>query len=365
MSLPCPAELSNIEIEDAHTPVPRGGSGSSPTSEVVARSPRREHVGGGGFVTLKRKGSSDIVRQAHARSASLGTCSAAGGSFGGTTPMEPETLVPLNLANNDSSLNTNSTMGAGANPSPSSFQRMNSPSGVGGGIAQRGSWGGSVSTIVSLEDAAQRIAVDPDSGHSYFVERPTVCDACPYCEDVCEVAWCNGCDERRMHLEEAYGPLMLSTSESGGINGGLPSPATLCSRDEGDAGEAGGESRTRNQYNARPMAPVLSRRYPRKSSYTPCEVRRRKLTGACWIVSQGSVYDVTGALADHPGGKRSVLRNAGGRDCSEDFFFHSKAAKKQWRQYRIGSLVSCNGEGGTGQGDGERSTRTGSDCVIS
>ncbi|CAN0226819.1 unnamed protein product, partial [Ectocarpus sp. 8 AP-2014] len=75
-----------------------------------------------------------------------------------------------------------------------------------------------------------------------------------------------------------------------------------------------------------------------------CEVRRRKITGACWVVSQGSVYDVTAALPDHPGGKRSVLKNAGGRDCAEDFFFHSRAAKKQWRQYRIGSLVACRGE---------------------
>lgn len=365
MSLPCPTELSNIEIEDAHTPVPRMGSGSSPTSDIVARSPRREHSGRGGFVTLKRKGSSDIVRHTHARSASLGSCNAADNGFGGTTPKESLAYEPPNLpADNDCAdplcTNTSSHTSANAHPSTSSSG--------GGGTDRRGSWGGSVSTIVSLEDAAQRIAVDPDSGHSYFVERPTVCDACPYCEDVCEVAWCNGCDERRIHLEETYGPLMLSTSESEGIKGGLPSPATLYAREEGDAGGgAGGDSRTtRNRYNsARPMAPVLSRRYPRKTSYTLCEVRRRKLTGACWIVSQGSVYDVTGALADHPGGKRSVLRNAGGKDCSEDFFFHSKAAKKQWRQYRIGSLVSCNGEGGGGgQGDGERSMRTGSDCVI-
>ena len=183
-----------------------------------------------------------------------------------------------------------------------------------------------------------------------------MCDACPYCEDVCEVAWCNGCDEQRVQLERSYGPLMLSATETGGGGGEDSGSYDDNRKRRGDNVASSGMK----------LAPVLSRRYTRKASYTLCEVRRRKLTGACWIVSKGSVYDVTGALEDHPGGKRSVLRNAGGRDCEEDFFFHSKAAKKQWRQYRIGSLVLCRGEPGAEGGEGEkRSMRTGSDCVIS
>lgn len=238
----------------------------------------------------------------------------------------------------------------------------------------RGAGGFRVSTgssLASLEDAAQRIAVDPDTGHSYFVERSTVCDACLYCDDTCEVAWCNGCDERRAHLEDAYGPLMLSKAEeeAAGAGGKVAGGGAEQGRPRGGGGSddvtIGNSAAGPGAGSRLKLAPVLSRRYPRKSSYTLCEVRRRKLTGACWIVSQGSVYDVTGALADHPGGKRSVLRNAGGRDCEEDFHFHSRAAKKQWRQYRIGSLVACRGETGE-DGDGaERSMRTGSDCVIS
>lgn len=333
MSLPSPADMSNIDIEDAHTPVPRGGGGGSPTDEVVARSPRRAHSGRC-FVTLKRKGSSDIVRQAHARSASVG--SAASGGAGGTTPKESFADVAFN--------DSDRPMCAAA-PSPP-FGRVDSARSNSGEGSRRGSWGGNVSTIASLEDAAQRIAVDPDSGHSYFVERPTVCDACPYCDDVCEVAWCHGCDERRSQLKDAYGPLMLSSSE-------------IAASGSNAAADGGDRIRRSTSSSGGKPPPVLSRRYPRKSSYTLCEVRRRKLTGACWVMSQGSVYDVTEALADHPGGKRSVLRNAGGRDCVEDFFFHSKAAKKEWRKYRIGSLAAC-----AGNGDGERSLRTGSDCVI-
>lgn len=307
------------------------------------------------FVTLKRKGSSDIVRQTHVRSASGGGDGVTSNGveiLGGTSLKEPFSEDSADREGNAPSVRNS----AGDSSPSSTFRRGDSgrSSGGSGPAGRRGSWGGNVSTISSLEDAAQRIAVDPDTGHSFFVERSTVCDACPYCEDVCEVPWCNGCEDRRAHLEEMFGPLMPSTP---GLEKGC-----------GGTGAAAGGGRIRRVGSQGRMdAPALSRRYPRKSSYTPCEVRRRKLTGACWVVCQGWVYDVTDALEDHPGGKRSVLRNAGGRDCAEDFFFHSKAAKKQWRKYRIGSLTPCSGEKGLdgGEGDGERSMRTGSDCVIS
>ncbi|CAM9666513.1 unnamed protein product [Ectocarpus sp. 12 AP-2014] len=372
MSLPSPAGLSAIEIEDAHTPIPLGGFlGGSPTGEVngtPGRPHRERNHSGGGFVTLKRKGARDVVRQAHARSASAGSgggkpagsCRTCGG---GGTPVTCLEFFPgddggrggdncgYDECDHVHDLEADEPLGP---PSPMPFRR---PSGSGSvsGSGRRGSGtpSSAAAAVASLEDAAQRIAVDPDSGRSYFVERSTVCDACPYCEDTCEVAWCNGCDETRMHLEEAYGKIMLSAAEVPGAG----------------ARHGGGETGADNGGGSRlKLAPVLSRRYPRKSSYTLCEVRRRKITGACWVVSQGSVYDVTAALPDHPGGKRSVLKNAGGRDCAEDFFFHSRAAKKQWRQYRIGSLVACRGgqEDGTGEAaGGERSMRTTSDCVIS
>ncbi|CAN0003507.1 unnamed protein product [Scytosiphon promiscuus] len=373
MTLPSPVGLSgmDIEIEDAHTPVPPGGfPGGSPTGEIhgtpgrIQRGERKHSARC--FVTLKRKGSRDVVRKTHARSVSTGSvdstccgCGGAGGNssngsnVGGSTPkMElgcSEFFKDMGSSSGGSHRRQGSGTGrqlfpaVGPPPTPP-LQRAG-----GGGSFRAGDdgGGGGGPAVASLEDAAQRIAVDPDSGRSYFVDRSTVCDACGYCDDTCEVAWCNGCDERRLNLEDAYGPIMLSALEGGAAAGtGLAD---------------GGGSK---------LAPVLARRYPRKSSYTLCEVRRRKVTGACWIVSQGSVYDVTAALADHPGGKRSVLRNAGGRDCAEDFFFHSKAAKKEWRQYRIGSLVACRGEeaagGGGSDGEGaERSMRTGSDCVIS
>eukprot|EP00903_Cladosiphon_okamuranus_P007764 g7519.t1 len=360
MSPPSPAERStiDIEIESAHTQVPLGGfSGGSPTGEVTV-TPGRKQQGEHGhsgrcLVTLKRKGASDVVKQTHVRSASSGSVSSAGGAG-----VDGGNSSESNVFRHGDDLEAGGPLCTAVNlpPSPAPLRASRSASGSGGSVGGRGSRNGNMSSLASLEDAAQRIAVDPDTGHSYFVERSTVCDACPYCDDTCEVAWCNGCDERRARLEYAHGPLMLSRVEEGAAGAGDKVASDGVTIGNGAGGGGGGRLK---------LAPVLSRRYSRKSSYTLCEVRRRKLTGACWVVSQGSVYDVTGALADHPGGKRSVLRNAGGKDCEEDFHFHSRAAKRQWRQYRIGSLVPCRGEMGGDDDLDERSMRTGSDCVIS
>lgn len=233
--------------------------------------------------------------------------------------------------------------------SPVDLRKEESPCGdiVEEGGGKGGRWSGNVRPFASLEEAAQRIAVDPESGQTFFVDRPIECNACPFCDDVCDMEWCSDCDERRAQLEEANGPLMMTVSElqCGGVL---------------EANKGGGDKIRR--VNSRDMfvAPVLSRRYPRKSTYTLCEVRRRKMTGACWVVCKGVVHDVTAALETHSGGKRSILRNAGGRDCTEDFMFHSKSAKKQWRKYEIGSLVACPGE----ELNGERTSRTSSDCTI-
>lgn len=188
----------------------------------------------------------------------------------------------------------------------------------------------------SPAEAALRIAVDADSGQAFFVERSAVCDACPFCEDVCEVAGCKGCDERRGELERSYGSAVSSHVANAEESQGS---------DSEDAGSS-------------VSAQSLFERYPRKQTYTLCEVRRRRVTGACWVVSRGTVYDVTDALPDHPGGKSSILRNAGGRDCEEDFLFHSKPARKLWRQYRVGNLVDCAGR------EGGSSPSRGGDCVI-
>jgi len=63
-----------------------------------------------------------------------------------------------------------------------------------------------------------------------------------------------------------------------------------------------------------------------------------KETGV-WILIDGSVYDVTTWLKDHPGGADSLLR-AGGKDASKLFELtnHSSFAKSEALKYKIGRI---------------------------
>ena len=58
---------------------------------------------------------------------------------------------------------------------------------------------------------------------------------------------------------------------------------------------------------------------------------------SCWLVSRGKVYDVTPFLKKHPAGVGAILRHAG-TDSTEDFDFHSKGARAQWKEYKIGKV---------------------------
>lgn len=72
-----------------------------------------------------------------------------------------------------------------------------------------------------------------------------------------------------------------------------------------------------------------------------CEVRNHRGVDSCWIVSKKNVYDVTGLLMAHPGGSKSILRKAGGMDCTKDMNFHSKKARKTLEKCFIGKLQPC------------------------
>lgn len=72
-----------------------------------------------------------------------------------------------------------------------------------------------------------------------------------------------------------------------------------------------------------------------------CEVKRHKTRDSCWLVAGMQVYDVTGIVDVHPGGARSLLRKAGGPDCTQDMKFHTKNARKMLEQCFIGKLQPC------------------------
>jgi hypothetical protein len=42
--------------------------------------------------------------------------------------------------------------------------------------------------------------------------------------------------------------------------------------------------------------------------------------------------------------RHSILRKSGGAaDCSIDFDFHSRGARRLWRKYRVGTVRNCPG----------------------
>lgn len=46
-------------------------------------------------------------------------------------------------------------------------------------------------------------------------------------------------------------------------------------------------------------------------------MQKHKLESDCWIVLHGEVYDVTEFLDNHPGGKKEIMKYAGGKNCDE------------------------------------------------
>lgn len=75
-----------------------------------------------------------------------------------------------------------------------------------------------------------------------------------------------------------------------------------------------------------------------------CEVALHTSPESCWLVANGSVYDIPQELlVSHPGGMRSILRHAGGYDTSQDLEFHSRSARKVWESCRVGPLRPCAG----------------------
>ena len=76
--------------------------------------------------------------------------------------------------------------------------------------------------------------------------------------------------------------------------------------------------------------------------YTICQIRRHDHAQSAWLLVGDTIYDATEYLSKHPGGEMSILNKAGGKaDCTVDFDFHSKGARRMWRKYRVGKVCSC------------------------
>lgn len=92
-------------------------------------------------------------------------------------------------------------------------------------------------------------------------------------------------------------------------------------------------------------SPPIAR--PRRKQITMAEVREHATPDSAWIVVNNKVYDCTRFLEAHPGGKDSIMMNAG-TDCSDAFFaIHSDRAKDMMESFCVGHLLESR-EGGVG-----------------
>lgn len=57
---------------------------------------------------------------------------------------------------------------------------------------------------------------------------------------------------------------------------------------------------------------------PSSAVYTPAEVAQHATREDCWLILDGSVYNVTAYLPDHPGGPESII-GACGSDATAGF----------------------------------------------
>mmetsp|Transcript_119142 Transcript_119142/g.186939 ORF Transcript_119142/g.186939 Transcript_119142/m.186939 type:complete len:82 (+) Transcript_119142:76-321(+) len=65
-------------------------------------------------------------------------------------------------------------------------------------------------------------------------------------------------------------------------------------------------------------------------SVTPADVAKHNTDTDCWVIIGDDVYDVTKFLADHPGGKKSIMLFAG-KDATEEFdMLHNRKVIKKY-----------------------------------
>lgn len=75
--------------------------------------------------------------------------------------------------------------------------------------------------------------------------------------------------------------------------------------------------------------------------YTREEVAKHNTRESVWLVAGEKVFDVTEFVKLHPAGPVAILKRAGGcADCTQDYKFHSKGAREQWKNCQIGVLTA-------------------------
>ena len=76
-------------------------------------------------------------------------------------------------------------------------------------------------------------------------------------------------------------------------------------------------------------------------NYTINEISKHNKPTDCWLIAHDKVYDITKFIEKHPIGSGPLIKKAG-TDCTKDYDFHPKAAKKEWEKCKIGYINNSN-----------------------
>ncbi|KAG7268137.1 hypothetical protein CRUP_010091 [Coryphaenoides rupestris] len=90
-----------------------------------------------------------------------------------------------------------------------------------------------------------------------------------------------------------------------------------------------------------PPTPTSPSPSPSPRLWPEVEVARHCTEDSCWVLRGTGVYDVTGFLRSHPGGRALILGRAGrdvGREMEGPPHRHSDNARRWMEQYYIGEL---------------------------
>jgi cytochrome b involved in lipid metabolism len=135
-----------------------------------------------------------------------------------------------------------------------------------------------------------------ESAESLDSSEDNDCDACPHCADRCGNEKCLNCYEKCLLMSHSFNNFMSHTET--------------------------------------------------EKCFTICQIRRHNHAGSAWLVVGDGIYDATQYIDNHPGGRESILKKSGGAaDCSVDFDFHSRGARRLWRKYKVGTVCNCPGSG--------------------
>ena len=125
-----------------------------------------------------------------------------------------------------------------------------------------------------------------------------------------------------------------------------------------------GTTETTTSNYSQPAKSISPSQTPSKIILTMAEIAKHNSASDCWLLISGKVYDVTGYIDSHPGGRRAIISTCGtdatvAFETKDGMGSHSQAAWNLLSNYYIGDLNA-----GTSQATVKKTAQTQTPAVI-